>query len=601
MFIAMKGGNTPRNEQHKQHYTKTTLFNPRTMNCGKALKTTSCNRDHCHITGKYRRSAHNCCNLQLRLEPEKLRIPVIFHNLKGYDSHFIMQKIGKMIEEKRVCKTTYHQNKLGEIEENKKKIDISVIANNFEKYIAFRLGKHLQFIDSFQFMSSALDRLSSNLPNDKFFYTYSESDGGSEGDLVLLKKKGVYPYDYIDSFQRFEERKLPPIKEFYSVLKKKTDISQDEYQHAQEVWDAFGIQNLGQYHDLYLKTDVLLLADVFENFRETCLNHYRLDPCHYMTSPGLAWDAMLKMTKIHLELISDIDMQLFIEKGLRGGISYIAHRHGKANNKYMKDYNPEKKDSYLFYLDVNNLYGWAMYQPLPTGDFRWINPDEVNLEQYTEESEKVIILEVDLEYPEELHHLHNDYPCAPEKIVVTNEMLSDYSSQIKKEHQISSAKVSKLVTTLRDKEKYVLHYRNLKLYLELGLKVQKIHRVLEFRQSKWLKQYIDFNTEMRKNAKNSFEKDFFKLMNNSVFGKTMENLRKRTNIELVTNETRLQKLTAKPTYVSSKIFDENLVGVHSKKERLLLDKPSYVGMSILDLSKTLMYDFHYNYIRKKLH
>ena len=170
---------------------------------------------------------------------------------------------------------------------------------------------------------------------------------------------------------------------------------------------------------------------------------------------------------------------------------------------------------------------------------------------------------------------------------------------MKEEHSVSSGKVPKLVTTLNDKEKYVSHYRNLQLYLSLGICIKKIHRGVEFDQSPWLKEYIDFNTEMRKNAKNSFEKDFFKLMNNSVFGKTMENLRKRVNIELVTDEKRLNKLSAKPTYVSSKIFNENLVGVHTKKERLLLDKPSYVGMCILDLSKTHMYDFHYNYIKKK--
>ena len=190
-------------------------------------------------------------------------------------------------------------------------------------------------------------------------------------------------------------------------------------------------------------------------------------------------------------------------------------------------------------------------------------------------------------------------PCAPEKMIITDDMLSDYARKIKKEHSVSNGKVPKLVTTLLDKEKYVTHYQNLKLYLSLGLKIKKIHRVLEFDQSAWLKEYIDYNTEMRKNAKNSFEKDFFKLMNNSVFGKTMENLRKRVNIELVTNEKRLNKLSAKPTYVSSKIFNENLVAVHTKKKRLLLDKPSYVGMCILDLSKTKMYDFHYNYIKKK--
>jgi len=183
-------------------------------------------------------------------------------------------------------------------------------------------------------------------------------------------------------------------------------------------------------------------------------------------------------------------------------------------------------------------------------------------------------------------------------MIINDDMLSDYARKLKEENSVSSGKVPKLVTTLLDKAKYVTHYRNLKQDLELGLRVKKIHRVLEFSQSPWLKEYIDFNTEKGKNAKNSFEKDFFKLMNNSGFGKTMENLRNRVNIELVTDEKRLNKLSAKPTYVSSKIFNEDLVAVHTKKEKLLLNKPSYVGKCILDLSKTRMYDFHYNYIKK---
>ena len=536
-------------------------------------------RDHCHITGKYRGSAHNSCNLQLRFDPDKIKIPVIFHNLKGYDSHFIIKKLGK-------------------------NFNISVIAQNFEKYNSFTIDA-LKFLDSFQFMSSSLDKLSNNLTKDKFIYTDLEFKVYTPTELELLKKKGVYPYSYMDSFNRFDETELPPIKKFRNELNN-TEISDSEYQHAREVWDAFKIKNLGEYHDLYLKTDVLLLSDIFENFRDTCLKYYGLDPAHYLTSPGLAWDAMLKMTKIELDLITDIDMALFIEKGLRGGISYIAHRYARANNKYLPDYNPELDESYLMYLDANNLYGWAMSERLPTGNFKRLNnlpdtPEEIEffLSKYTEDSDKGIILEVDLEYQKELHQLHNDYPCAPEKKIITDELLSDYARKIKEEHSVSSGKVPKLVTTLNDKEKYVSHYRNLQLYLSLGICIKKIHRGVEFDQSPWLKEYIDFNTEMRKNAKNDFEKDFFKLMNNSVFGKTMENLRKRVNIELVTDEKRLNKLSAKPTYVSSKIFNENLVGVHTKKERLLLDKPSYVGMCILDLSKTHMYDFHYNYIKKK--
>ena len=544
-------------------------------------------RDHCHITGKYRGSAHQDCNLKLRINPEEIKIPVIFHNLRGYDSHFIMQEIGAIVK-----KNTY-KNKKGE----EKQMNINAIPNNMEKYMAFMLGNHLVFLDSFQFMSSGLEKLVSNLPRKSLKYTSQKFKGKK---LDLMARKGVYPYDYMDSFDKFNE-KLPTKEEFYSVLNNE-HISDEDYKNAHNVWNTFSIKNMGEYHDLYLKSDVLLLADVFENFRKTCLEYYKLDPCHYFTSPGLSWDAMLKMTKIKLELMTDIDMFQFIEKGLRGGISYIANRYGKANNKYMKEYNEKAPSKYIMYLDANNLYGWAMSQYLPTGGFRWMTQkqiDKINLAKYKEDSEKGLILEVDLEYPEDLHDLHNDYPLAPEKVKVTEDMLSDYCKTIAEKYGISTGLVYKLIPTLGNKENYVLHYRNLQLYIDLGLKMTKVHRVLEFNQSPCLKQYIDFNTEKRKNAKNAFEKDFFKLMNNSVFGKTMENIRKRVDVRLVTDEKKLLKYTSKPTYVSSKIFNENLVAVHKIKETLTLNRPAYVGMCILDLSKTLMYDFHYNYIKNK--
>ena len=224
---------------------------------------------------------------------------------------------------------------------------------------------------------------------------------------------------------------------------------------------------------------------------------------------------------------------------------------------------------------------------------------QIDLGKYKEDGKKGLILEVDLEHPQELHDLHNDYPVCPEKVRVSNDMLSSYCKKIAEKYNISIGLVSKLIPTLRDKKEYVLHYRNLQLYLDLRLKINKIHRVLKFDQSPWLKQYIGFNTEKRKHAKNSFEKDFFKLTNNSVFGKTMENLRKGVDVRPVTDEKKLDKLTSKPSYVSSKIFNENLMAVHKVKETLTLNRPVYVGMCILDLSKTLMYDFHYNYIKKK--
>ena len=543
-------------------------------------------RDHCHITGKYRGSAHQECNLQLRINPEEIKIPVIFHNLRGYDSHFIMQEIGAIV------KNHTYKNKRGETTE----MNINAIPNNMEKYMAFMLGNHLTFIDSFQFMSSSLDKLVSNLPREAFKYT-SQLYKGKE--LDLMTRKGVYPYDFMDSFDKFNTG-FPPKEDFYSIMNGE-HITDDDYKHAQTVWETFKLDNMGEYHDLYLKTDVLLLADVFENFRKTNLQYYKLDPCHYFTSPGLSWDAMLKMTDIKLELMTDIDMFQFVEKGMRGGISYIANRFGKAN-RYMKEYDEKAPSKCIMYLDANNLYGWAMSQYLPTGGFRWMKQkqiDELDLAKYKEDSKKGLILEVDLEYPKELHDIHNDYPLAAEKVRVTEDMLSDYCKNIASKFSISTGLVHKLIPTLCNKEKYVLHYRNLQLYIDLGLKVTRVHRVLEFNQSPWLRQYISFNTEKRTNAKNAFEKDFFKLMNNSVFGKTMENIRKRVDVRLVTDEKKLLKYSSKPTYVSSKIFNENLVAVHKIKETLTLNRPAYVGMCILDLSKTLMYDFHYNHIKKK--
>ena len=541
-------------------------------------------RDHCHVTGQYRGSAHQDCNLNFRLTE---KIPVIFHNLCGYDSHFIMQEIGAVVN-----KHTY-TNKKGE----KYQMNINAIPNNMEKYMAFMLGNHLTFIDSFQFMSSSLEKLVSNLPKESLKYT---SQIFKNEKINLMSKKGVYPYDFMDSFEKFNE-KLPPKDEFYSILNDE-HISDEDYTHAQNVWNAFSLKNMGEYHDLYLKSDILLLADVFENFRKTCLQYYKLDPCHYFTSPGLSWDAMLKMTKMQLELMTDIDMFQFIEKGMRGGTSYIANRYGEANNRYMKTYDNKTPSKYIMYLDANNLYGWAMSQYLPNGGFRWMTEKQINninLSKYSENSKKGLILEVDLAYPKELHDLHNDYPLAPEKVKVTENMLSEYCKNIAKKYKISTGLVHKLIPTLSNKEKYVLHYRNLQLYTDLGLKITKVHRVLEFNQSPWLKEYIDFNTQKRTNAKNAFEKDFFELMNNSVFGKTMENIRKRVDVRLVTDENKLLKMAAKPTYVSSKIFNENLVAVHKIKETLTLNRPAYVGMCILDLSKTLMYDFHYNYIKQE--
>ena len=215
-----------------------------------------------------------------------------------------------------------------------------------------------------------------------------------------------------------------------------------------------------------------------------------------------------------------------------------------------------------------------MSQPLPTHGFEWMSEEE--LKNWRSHS---CILEVDLEYPKVLHDLHNDYPLAPERLKIGG--------------------IEKLIPNLYDKKNYVVHHKTLKQYKSLGLKITKIHRGIKFEESAWLKPYINLNTDLRTKAKNDFEKDFFKLMNNSVFGKTMENIRSKVDIRLVTNEDQARKLISKPNYQHRTIFCENLTAIHMRKTRLLFNKPVYLGMCILDLSKILMYDFHYNYIKQK--
>ena len=541
--------------------------------CGGELKEDKV-RDHCHFTGQYRGAAHNKCNLMCK-KPKVL--PVIFHNLQGYDAHLFIKQLARL------------------------EGDLSCIPSTEEKYISFsksikvgeyhclKLGKmcpinfEIRFLDSFKFLQTSLANLVSNLSADDFHNTKNVF----KKNVELLTRKGVYPYDYVSSLDKLSETQLPPKKEFYSQLYDE-DISDEDYQHAIKVWNTFECKSIRDYHDLYLKSDVLLLADVFENFRKTCLKHYKLDPVHYYTSPGLAWDACLKETGQQLQLLHDYDMLMMFEQGIRGGITHISKRYAEANNKYMKDYNPGKESTFIQYLDANNLYGWTMSQQLPTHGFKWMK--DITLEKVDEILEKAnhsmsnlgrkgYIFEVDLEYPPHLWETHNGYPLAPEKMIVNG--------------------VEKLISHFKPRKNYDVHYRTLRQCLELGMRITAVHRGISFYQSPWMEPYIRKNTELRKTAANNFEKDFFKLMNNSVFGKTIENIRKRQNIHLIDNRKKAVKLTSKPNFDRCTIFDKNLIAVHMLKTEVYFNKPVYVGQAILDFSKTLMFNFHYTYIKKK--
>ncbi|KAJ4447471.1 hypothetical protein ANN_09478 [Periplaneta americana] len=320
-------------------------------------------------------------------------------------------------------------------------------------------------------------------------------------DRPEFSQKGVFPYDYLTTLDRLEDNYcLPPKENFFSKLTNE-HITEEDYAHAKSVWETFNIQTLGEYSDLYLKSDTLILTDVFENFREMCLKAYDLDFMYYYTVPGLAYSAMLKLTGVELQLIKDMTMLLLFEQGIRGGICQCVTRHAIANDPKSENFDDSKPPSAIYYVDANNLYGFAMSKKLPYGGFAWLTDEQIHhfdLQAVNDDSEIGYVPEVDIE-----------------------------------------------------------------------------------------------------NANNDFEKDFFKLMNNAVFGKTIENVRKRTHFGLVSNDEKLKKLISKPYFLDRVIYAENLVGIHLRQTQILFDKALYVGMCILELSKVHMYNFHHRIMKEQ--
>ena len=598
-------------------------------------------RNHDVWNGDFKGAAHSGCILATRKKRTQ-KIPVIFHNLAGYDAHIIFQNLTKVDCE-----------------------DPFVIAKSMEKFIGFSIGS-LQFMDSLQHLSSSLDKLVNNLGDKskiigckycprrgapksiakhekivhkkefKTEYIHTEKNSTlpelfpilyhnfknkwkdlPEEAFEMLTRKGVYPYTYMDSMEKFKENHLPSKEEFFNDLSKK-EISDEDFQFVHQLWKTFNLKNLGELHDLYMETDTLLLADVFQNYRQVIMKNYGLDPAHFYTAPALSWSAGLKYTNAKLEIPEDIDMHIFLDRGLRGGISMVANHIARANNKLMNEfYDPETQQSFIKFVDANNLYGWAMSQFLPLGNFKWVDrlksdvpaitngtDGEKSMKEWEndiktlhDEADTGYVFDVDLEYPENLHldPMHDNFPLAPESFKIEKSMMSSYQEELGDSlNAVYGAK--KLCLTLRDKKRYVCHYRNLKFYLKHGVKLKKVHNILQFSQSAWLKPYIDLNTQLRQEADNKFEEGFAKLMNNSFFGKTCEDVRKHRQVEVVRDVEKAKKLVASPLYKQHSTYDEDMVAIQLKKSVVHLNKPRYIGMVVLDISKLIMYQFHYEYL-----
>src|SRR5579871_5099823 len=582
--------------------------------CKQKLTITQKVRNHDHFTGKYRGCACNRCNFLAR---KQYKIPVFFHNFRHYYGHFLIRHLHLTeanIEKSQILSNLTDSNSsIVEIDPNNSKYrEINVIAQGMEKYLIISWGDHIVFKDSVQFLLSSLEDLVETLlksGEDRFKVTKRLFN--NHPNLTDLLRKGVFPYDYFNHKDKLSEKQLPSRDKFFNRLRDK-EISEEDYQYAQRIFQIFGCKTLGDYAKLYLTTDVGELADVFENFRDMSLEKYGLDPAHYVSAPHLSWDALLleikQLSGLKIELITDRAMFDIIDAGMRGGIAMISKRYAKANNPYIgAAYNPNEPIVYISYQDRNNLYGEAEMQYLPHGDFKWMtevecdisDPESLNwILTLPEDSPVGCILVVDLEYPEHLHELHNDYPLAPEKLVITKEMMGPRQHQLMKAYNHKPPEFdTKLVPNLMNKRKYVTHYRNLQFYIEHGLVLTKIQCGFKFHQSPWMSSYVIKNTYIRKQARNEAETNFPKLMNNAVYGKTCENVKKRSDIRLYLDEKVLKQIR-KPHCVQFRNFDDKIVAVEMGKIKALINKPIYVGFAILELSKHFMFRYHHDVIKK---
>jgi hypothetical protein len=509
-------------------------------------------RDHDHYTGKYLGGSCNKCNMLRRIK--RRTIPIFFHNGKGYDNHFIMR----------------------EGFDHFPKWNIDVIPSSMEKYLSMRahIGDKitLSFLDSCQFLSASLKNLVSSTT------TFPHTQNIPVSNTVKFGK-GIFPYSHMDNEDKLAAASLPTKENFYNDLNQE-ECSDDDYEIAKLAWKEFGCKTMKDYLSAYLKLDIYQLTDVFEAFRQVSIEEDELDPVNFMSIPGLSWASAFKMTGESVELLQEEEMHTFFERGIRGGCSFVNKHHIVADDK-----------TSLLYIDANNLYGNALSCPLPQKDFKWEKNHETIMMKIPKmdwrHSSVGYVLEVDLHIPNHLHDKFDDFPLAPETICVKDEWKPEF---MKNE---PSGSCKKLLMTHHDKKNYIIHFALLQYYISLGIEVTHVHNIISFSQKPFFKKYIDFNSQKRSKAKTKFLKDYYKLKNNSLYGKTMENKRKRMVIRMCRTKKSLKAYTSKPLFIRANRFSDNLVGVQMLNDDIILDKPIYIGQAVLDISKLIMYELRY--------
>ena len=456
-------------------------------------------RDHCHLTCKYRGPAHNICNINVKQKDSNF-IPFAFHNFSKYDSHMFFKRL---------------------VDLKKDKVKFKIIPETNEEYIAVKYGC-IRFIDSYRFLSESLDKLVKNLDEDDLKILKKEFPDKWQ----YLNKKLAFPYEYFNSIDDYQKPVDTLKKEdFFSKLKNKYP-DDDEIERTKEIIKLFNIKDGEELTKLYCKSDVILLADVSEKFVKVSTKEYGINPLYCVSLPGYTYQCALIYTDIKLQTIQDKDLILLLEQNIRGGISSV------MGDRYVES----DEDKSILYMDATNLYGHSMSQMLPYEEIEMWHGDSDKYWNWLDEilntpddNEIGYFLKVDLKNPDDIKEKTKHFPFCPENKKINPHKYNEYMKKIKPK---SYTKSKKLICDWTNKKKYLIHYRMLKFYVRHGMVVEKIHEIIAFKQSNWLESYISFNTQKRNKAENDLEKDFFKLLVKAAFGKFLENVRNRLNLEI---------------------------------------------------------------------
>lgn len=478
-----------------------------------------------------------------------------------------------------------------------------VINKNSENNMVIFYRRYI-FLDSFNFLDSSLANLmtialrDNEKPDTPAFPLILDYVNGCQQKYTLLCRKGVFPYSHLSSLETLKESKLPSKEHFFDDLKNEP-VSVDDFHHANNVWREFKCKNLQDYLEIYLSCDVLALAQIFENYREIGLREFSLDPTYYFSAPHFSWNCMLHYTGVEIELIQDQSIWDWIRKSIRGGLTYVATRYMKANLEHLADYDVNSPRTELRYLDVRGLYSFCLRRPLPLRNYRWLTRKQIerfdinNIRQGTG-----YILEVDVSYPPELHSLLRDLPPLPEHKIPCPSKWSPYQRRLATIIGQKNPKQKKLMADLEPKKNYVVHAEHLRVCLKIGIKMEKIHRILSFDEYPWAGSYIEFVEKKRQLAKDSFTSNYMKKMNNVIYGFLLKDVTKHQKTHLTTESKKFLRLSRKPNFKRWTIYARHLASVEMRPNSVLMSSPIIAGYTVLELSKMHMLKIWYFLLKR---